>query len=237
MLDDAQKATQNGHHSPDNDWARMGAQWHGARRLAASLPALVAHYLSRLGETVHLVHVGPRSFELAEQMGGHYHWLPSLAPGEFDALLARADLFLSANITGTTVAKAMTLGIPVVVLHNSVSASTAQEAGAQIGKELATQRFAIASTEGMAIIAFLSPILGAVADARPIKKRLLGLFMAVGVAAVAAMYFIRRGDWALASLLFNATARESQLHRQNCYVNQVYALPRGAELVTAGLGA
>jgi UMF1 family MFS transporter len=75
-------------------------------------------------------------------------------------------------------------------------------AGAGLRPEVATQRFAIASTVGMAIIAFLSPILGAVADARPIKKRLLGLFMAVGVAAVAAMYFIQRGDWVLASLLF-----------------------------------
>src|SRR3954451_21382743 len=75
-------------------------------------------------------------------------------------------------------------------------------AGAGLRAAVATQRFAMASTVGMVIIALLSPILGAIADARPIKKLLLGLFMAVGVAAVAGMYFIQRGDWVLVSLLF-----------------------------------
>jgi UMF1 family MFS transporter len=75
-------------------------------------------------------------------------------------------------------------------------------AGAGLRPSVATQRFAVASTLGMTIIAVLSPILGAVADTRPIKKRLLGMFMAIGVAAVAAMFFIQRGDWALASVLF-----------------------------------
>lgn len=65
-----------------------------------------------------------------------------------------------------------------------------------------TQRFGLASTLGMAIIAVLAPILGTVADARPIKKRMLGAFMMIGVAAVAGMYFIHTGDWLLASGLF-----------------------------------
>src|SRR3954449_2639528 len=77
-------------------------------------------------------------------------------------------------------------------------------AGAGLPPGVATQRFALASTVGMAIIAFLAPILGTVADARPIKKRLLGLFMAFGVAAVAGMYYIHHGDWLLASALFIA---------------------------------
>jgi MFS transporter, UMF1 family len=63
-------------------------------------------------------------------------------------------------------------------------------------------RFAAASTIGMVIIAVLAPILGTLADERPIKKRLLGLFMGIGVGAVAAMFFIERGDWVLAALLF-----------------------------------
>src|SRR3954453_6192667 len=54
-------------------------------------------------------------------------------------------------------------------------------AGANLRPEVATQRFALASTVGMVIIALMSPILGAVADARAIKKPLLGLFMTVGV--------------------------------------------------------
>ena len=63
-------------------------------------------------------------------------------------------------------------------------------------------RYAAITTIGMVIIAVLAPILGAFADARPIKKRMLGGFLALGVAAVAAMYFIRQGDWVFASITF-----------------------------------
>lgn len=75
-------------------------------------------------------------------------------------------------------------------------------AGAGLPEGVAAQRFSAASTLGMVIIAVLAPILGTLADERPIKKRLLGLFMAIGVASVAAMYFIQRGDWMLAAILF-----------------------------------
>jgi UMF1 family MFS transporter len=65
-----------------------------------------------------------------------------------------------------------------------------------------TKYYAAITTIGMAIIAVLAPILGTVADYRPIKKRMLGGFLALGVASVAAMFFIERGDWRLASALF-----------------------------------
>ncbi|HEU4564487.1 MAG TPA: MFS transporter, partial [Gemmatimonadaceae bacterium] len=54
----------------------------------------------------------------------------------------------------------------------------------------------------MVIIALLAPILGALADYAAAKKRFLGVFMGVGAAAVAAMFFIQRGDIVLASTLF-----------------------------------
>ena len=59
----------------------------------------------------------------------------------------------------------------------------------------ATYRLAIATTIGLAIIAVLSPILGAVADQVAAKKRILGIFLAIGVIAVTLMFFIERGDW------------------------------------------
>ncbi len=77
-----------------------------------------------------------------------------------------------------------------------------QVACAGFRKGLSTQYYATATTIGMVIIAVLAPILGTIADTRPIKKRLLGGFMALGVATVAAMFFIQRGDWLLASTLF-----------------------------------
>src|SRR3954469_8177334 len=75
-------------------------------------------------------------------------------------------------------------------------------AGEGLPKGVATERFAAASTISMVIIAVLAPLLGTVADEKPIKKRLLAIFLAIGVTSVAAMFFIERGDWVMAALLF-----------------------------------
>jgi MFS transporter, UMF1 family len=66
----------------------------------------------------------------------------------------------------------------------------------------ATRWFAIATTVGMVLIAVLSPLLGTMADFNGRKKRMLGGFLALGLASVAGMFFIYRGDWILASVLF-----------------------------------
>ncbi|MCH7775957.1 MAG: MFS transporter, partial [Gemmatimonadetes bacterium] len=61
--------------------------------------------------------------------------------------------------------------------------------------EVAIFRHGIASTIGLAIIAVLAPFLGAMADYKAIKKRMLGTFMGIGVAAVVMMFFIGQGNW------------------------------------------
>ena len=68
--------------------------------------------------------------------------------------------------------------------------------------EVASRWLAIATTIGMVLIAVVSPILGAFADYTARKKRLLAIFLSLGLVSVAAMYFIHTGDWLLASLLF-----------------------------------
>ena len=68
--------------------------------------------------------------------------------------------------------------------------------------ETATSRFSLATTLGLVMIAAAAPILGAVADFRPLKKRLLGSFLAAGVITTGLMFFVRQGDWLLASVLF-----------------------------------
>lgn len=65
-----------------------------------------------------------------------------------------------------------------------------------------TARLALVSSIALALAALLSPVLGAFADQAPIKKRGLGLAMCVGVAACGGMWWIERGDLALASWLF-----------------------------------
>jgi len=65
-----------------------------------------------------------------------------------------------------------------------------------------TARFSLITTVSVATIAIAAPILGAVADYSGIKKRLLAIFMIVGVVSCAAMAMIGEGDIGLASALF-----------------------------------
>jgi UMF1 family MFS transporter len=69
----------------------------------------------------------------------------------------------------------------------------------------ATSRFAWATTIAIVIVAVVAPLLGAIADYTPIKKRLLAVFLAIGASSTAAMFFITRGDWQLALVLFVLT--------------------------------
>jgi MFS transporter, UMF1 family len=69
-------------------------------------------------------------------------------------------------------------------------------------RERATQWFSLWTTVAMVIIAVISPLLGTIADFNGQKKRMLGGFVALGVSSVAAMFFIYKGDWVLASILF-----------------------------------
>jgi len=75
-------------------------------------------------------------------------------------------------------------------------------AAADLPGPVATSRFAWATTVSILIVAIIAPFLGAVADERPIKKRMIGLFLAIGATATAAMFFITRGDWMFALVLF-----------------------------------
>jgi MFS transporter, UMF1 family len=66
----------------------------------------------------------------------------------------------------------------------------------------ATSRFAWATTIAILIVAIVAPILGAIADFAAMKKKLLAVFLVIGAAATAAMFWIERGDWQLALVLF-----------------------------------
>jgi len=75
-------------------------------------------------------------------------------------------------------------------------------AAAGLAPNIATAYWGFTTAAGALIAALISPILGAMADFRGSKKRFLAIFMALGVTATALLYFIRTGDWLLASLLF-----------------------------------
>jgi UMF1 family MFS transporter len=66
----------------------------------------------------------------------------------------------------------------------------------------ATTRFAWGTTIALTIVALTAPVLGALADHRPLKKRLLLVFLLVGVIATLLMATIGRGQWFYALVLF-----------------------------------
>ena len=66
----------------------------------------------------------------------------------------------------------------------------------------ATARFAWTTTLAVAVSALFGPVLGAVADYRARKKRLLAIFLVIGVAATLLMGTIGRGEWVYAATLF-----------------------------------
>src|SRR6185295_5174108 len=52
------------------------------------------------------------------------------------------------------------------------------------------------------VMALISPLLGAVADERGLKKPMLGAFMLLGVLATAGLATVGRGDWRLGAVLY-----------------------------------
>ncbi len=66
----------------------------------------------------------------------------------------------------------------------------------------ATSRFSLITVVAVAVTAVLAPVLGAVADYRAVKKRMLGTFVLIGVAATMLMIGIDEGEWRFAALLF-----------------------------------
>jgi UMF1 family MFS transporter len=65
-----------------------------------------------------------------------------------------------------------------------------------------TSRFAWGTTAALTIVALTAPVLGALADHRPLKKRLLFVFLVIGVVATLLMATIGRGQWLYALILF-----------------------------------
>lgn len=75
-------------------------------------------------------------------------------------------------------------------------------AAAGLPDYVATSYWGYTLSIALLIVAIASPVLGAVADLLGAKKRFLGVFVAVGVLATAALFLVGEGDWLLASVLF-----------------------------------
>jgi UMF1 family MFS transporter len=68
--------------------------------------------------------------------------------------------------------------------------------------ESITMRLGLANSIASLVIVALGPILGAVADSGGMKKRFLFAFLSMGVGATGALYWVAKGQWAAAMVLF-----------------------------------
>ncbi|HET7871081.1 MAG TPA: DUF6365 family protein [Terriglobales bacterium] len=198
------------------------------KKQADALPRLLAQYIARLGESVHLVHLGPEAYDLGIQLGKRYHWLPPVAPADFESMIAGMDLMVSANISATTIAKAMTHGVPVLVLQNSVSVTSCEDA-----------ETALASGSSVWLRAWLEqavPLLPFSLWPVGFHRFLTPLLRDnpyVAALDIAEILDERGTEATLAGLLFEPSSREDHLHRQTAYLNQIRSLPTGAETIKA----
>ncbi len=79
-----------------------------------------------------------------------------------------------------------------------------ETAAAGFDPGVALQRYGWISSAALVTIALAAPILGALADFAGIRKRMLGVFLALGAVATACLFFVQQGDWLMAALLFGA---------------------------------
>jgi UMF1 family MFS transporter len=66
----------------------------------------------------------------------------------------------------------------------------------------ATTQYGWATTLALCVAAVFSPVLGALADFRGVRKRMLAASLLIGVVTTACMYLIHEGDWMFALVLF-----------------------------------
>lgn len=66
----------------------------------------------------------------------------------------------------------------------------------------ATSNWAFTTTIALVIVAFLGPILGAMADFTGAKKKFMSVFVIIGVFGTLLLYFVRSGDWVMASIVY-----------------------------------
>jgi UMF1 family MFS transporter len=72
------------------------------------------------------------------------------------------------------------------------------------GVPATTSTFHLGMANGVAsfVVAFMAPLVGAIADKGAARVRLLGLFTLLGAAVTAGMFLVGKGDWLTASILY-----------------------------------
>jgi hypothetical protein len=179
--------------------------------------------MRRVDDRVHVVHVGPT--RLPNFLAHKYHWLPSLSTGDFEFLLGSVDLLFTANVSASTISKALVTGIPISVLVNSHSVTSMADFREKFGSAFTENECWIESV--VPIFPFFLWPLGYYDFLQPIirNNRLFDIITLIEMLETAqAVEHLR-------NLLFDDIYRERVLQQQMDYAKNISRLPTGASLI------
>jgi hypothetical protein len=214
---------------PTSRWQQPEVQnWKHHARLARQVPIWLAATLGRLGERVHVLHVGPQASPAWHAWGARYRFAGQVPAERLHDLMEAADLLLSLNTTATTGFAATAVSLPTLVLANS-HAGSAEEVAARMPAASEGLRAWLAEASPLhpfrlwplGLHGFLAPVL----QGNPFADT----FRSVELLDEEAVVETCR------SLLFDDAAAAAERHRQALYRDRVGALPRPAEAFRAWL--
>jgi hypothetical protein len=200
------------------------------KKSAIWLPNLLTYYASKVDPDVRVVHIGPQRFNLHKNLEGRYIYLDQVDQRRFQAILSAADMFLTANVIGTTLSSVLSSGIPTVVIHNSIRARLVEDAVAQIG-----------SKPSNALIEWLNISM----PVYPFHAWPLGYYNLISRLLINNPFsetflqveLLQEQEVieACRKMLFDNNARAAILQKQKSYSEMVRSLPLGADLINQQL--
>lgn len=191
-------------------------------------PRIIMNYLADLDEKITIIHIGPHSWELPQEVKSqivYYHY-PFLSPQEFDDLLSLSDLFITTNVISSTLAKAVYRFIPSIVLQNDKLIDFNRLSGSLSKMPPWYQKMA----QEVKIVYpfrlfpfgwfhFLETVLS--------NNDYLDTFIQCN------MFQLHKVRNLLHRYLFDTDAREDLIHRQEQYIERILQLPSSEEVIDA----
>ena len=194
------------------------------------LPNLITYYASRVDPKVRVVHIGPQKFHLHKNLEGRYIYLEQVDQKRFHAILSSADMFLTANVIGTTLSSVLDVGIPTVVIKNSIRARTFDDAISQLNIKPSDE---------------LERWLNLAMPVYPFQAWPLGYYNLISRLLINNPFcntflhveLLHENEVieACRKMLYDNEAREAIRQTQKNYTEMVRSLPRGADLINQHL--
>jgi hypothetical protein len=196
------------------------------RRISTISPLLLTQYLSKLDSNVHVLHVGPEAYRVSEGFRDRYHWMAPVGLRMFQTIIAASNLFLTLNLVGTTLSTAITAGLPMIVVSNSITANSLEEASESAAFHL-SETAVNWLHRALPIYRFLAWPIGYYRLVSPLLENNEFCSTYRSVELLDEEKFLREAT----GLLFDPSNRNALIQSQCNYSEKVRKLPSAAELI------